>query len=310
MTNIRPSPIAGTWYPGDSRELANAIARYLDAAPAGAPPGRMWGILVPHAAYHYSGAIAAYAFRSLMKLRPELVVVISPLHFAHPAPLLTTAHSAYQTPLGPVAVDVETLQDLNRRLRARAAIEIEPIVCDREHSLEIQLPFLQAVLGGFRLVPIMMRDQSSRAVHALGTALAECLAGKNALFVASSDLVHYLPESEVQKIDALFLDRVKHFDLDRIAGARSGRTLCACGSGAVAAALGAMHALGANRVTLLRHGTSAESTGDTSSVVGYAAAAVWQATEQGAGWEEAAERSGSTPSFETPTTETTPPVEA
>ncbi|HUZ17956.1 MAG TPA: AmmeMemoRadiSam system protein B [Spirochaetia bacterium] len=276
MTNIRPSPIAGTWYPGDAYSLAAEVTSYLERAEPKVPRGRILGIVVPHAAYRYSGAIAAFAFKCVQGSRPEVVVVLSPLHATHPAAVLTSAHSAYQTPLGPVGVDSALLHRVSRRIEESLGKPMFPILCDREHSVEIELPFLQVAIGSFRLLPIMIRDQSAEVAEAVGRALAQELEGQKALFVASSDLSHHRPEREARTMDYRFLSRLLSFDPVAVVRQDDLRTAAACGRGAIAAALWATREMGANRVTLLKEGTSAQATGDERSVVGYASAVIWQ----------------------------------
>ncbi len=274
--NIRPSPIAGRWYPGHPKTLARDLNQYLAQADVRPPQGRVWGVVAPHAGYLYSGSVAAYAFKCLQGLQAELVVVISPLHFAHRAPLLTTAYEAYETPLGLVDVDEQAVYRLNDALKRRVGIECTPLHRDTEHSLEIELPFLQHVLGDFRLLPIMIRDQRPGVVKALGQALAETLQEQQVLLVASSDLSHFNPQAYADKLDAELLRRVEAFDPLAVMEAEEAGVGFACGRGAIAAVLWAAKQLGANRVRVLHHATSGDVSGDYTAVVGYGAAVIWQ----------------------------------
>ncbi|MFQ5401449.1 MAG: AmmeMemoRadiSam system protein B [Anaerolineae bacterium] len=273
--DVRPSPIAGTWYPGDAGTLTRTLSRYLAAAKAWTPPGKLWGLMVPHAGHSYSGPVAAYAYRSLQGVQPALVVILSPMHQAHHAPLLTTGHDAYQTPLGIVEVDGSALESLNLALRSRLGYGMTPIRYDAEHAIEIQLPFLQHCLSRFRLLPVMIRDQRSEVVHALGLALAEVLQGRNCLLVASSDLSHFYPQKIACDFDTEMLRRLAAFDPQGVLAAEAEGAGFACGRGAVAAVLWAAEQLGANHVRILRHATSGEVTGDYEAVVGYGAAVIW-----------------------------------
>jgi AmmeMemoRadiSam system protein B len=275
---IRPSPIAGKWYPGNPERLSRDLAHYLEQASVRLPESRVWGIIVPHAGYRYSGAVAAYAFNCLRGARPDLITVISPLHYQHPAALLTTAYDAYQTPLGLIEVDWPMVDRLNETLQQRLGFGLTPLKPDPEHSLEIELPFLQHILSNFRLLPVMIRDQSAPVAEALGQALAEVLRGLDVLFVASSDLSHFYPHKQAGLLDAELFRRLEAFDPAAVLAAEAEGVGFACGRGAIAAVLWATQQLGANRVKVLHHATSGQISGDFNSVVGYGAAVILQMT--------------------------------
>jgi len=276
--DIRPSPLAGTWYPRDPTALTHDLSRYLAEANPHTPTGKIWGIVAPHAGYIYSGPVAAYAFKCIHTLRPEVVVVISPMHSGDRASILTTGHQAYGTPLGAVPVDVEAVRRLDQTLQERLGRGLKSVYNDPEHALEIELPFLQHVLGEFRLLPLMIADQRTHIVEALGRALAEVVRDRQALFVASSDLSHFYPQARARELDAELLRRVEAFDPQSVMDAEEEGIGFACGRGAIAAVLWATQALGANRAGVLRYATSGDVTGDLKAVVGYGAAAIWQAT--------------------------------
>jgi AmmeMemoRadiSam system protein B len=205
-----------------------------------------------------------------------VVAVISPMHHPHYAPVLTTAHSAYATPLGEIQVDDEALDRLQAELKTRLGVSLERVRRDSEHSLEIELPFLQRVLASFRLLPVMLLEQTPEVAEALGHALAAVLAGRNAVLVASSDLSHFYPRPVAEALDREMLARIAAFDPLAVMQAEEEGRGFACGRAAVAAVLWAARDLGANRVSLLRYATSGEVTGDNESVVGYGAAVIWQ----------------------------------
>lgn len=273
--SVRPSPIAGTWYPAGARELAESLDLFLARAEVHVPDGRVIGILAPHAGHRYSGAVAAHAFNCLRGMRPEVVAVVSPMHHPHYAPVLTTAHSAYATPLGEIQVDDEALDRLQAELKTRLGVSLERVRRDSEHSLEIELPFLQRVLASFRLLPVMLLEQTPEVAEALGHALAAVLSGRSAVLVASSDLSHFYPRPVAEALDREMLARIAAFDPLAVMQAEEEGRGFACGRAAVAAVLWAARDLGANRVSLLRYATSGEVTGDNESVVGYGAAVIW-----------------------------------
>jgi len=273
--DIRPSPIAGRWYPGDSNQLAASVDKYVDAARVAEIDGEVVGIIVPHAGHTYSGPVAGYAFKAVRDLQPDLVAVISPMHQPYPQPFLTCAHQAYQTPLGTLNVDHESVSALSDALETELGFGLTPVRNDQEHSLEIELPFLQRVLNSeFDLLPVMVRDQSPKVVETLGRALAEVLVGRSALLVASSDLSHFYDQLQAETLDAEILSRVEAFDPPGVLQAEEEGKGFACGRNAIAAVLWAARELGANNVKVLNHATSGDVTGDYSGVVGYAAAII------------------------------------
>jgi AmmeMemoRadiSam system protein B len=273
--DIRPSPIAGRWYPGDSKQLADSVDRYVEAAHVPEIEGDVLGIIVPHAGHTYSGPVAGYAFKAIRELHPELVAVISPMHQPYSQPFLTCAHQAYQTPLGTIRVDNEAVSALNDVLEAELGYGLTSVRNDKEHSLEIELPFLQRVLTGeFSLLPVMVRDQTPETVESLGRSLARVLSERSALLVASSDLSHFYDQLQAEHLDAEMLERVEAFDPRGVLQVEEEGKGFACGRNAIAAVLWAAQELGANAVKVLNHATSGDVTGDYSGVVGYAAAII------------------------------------
>jgi AmmeMemoRadiSam system protein B len=274
ISNVRPSPIAGSWYDRDPDRLRESIESYLNNAVIPEIQGDVVGLVAPHAGHIYSGATAGYAFKTVMSKSFDLVAVLSPYHDFHFAPLLTTAHEAYQTPLGKMEVDRATLDKIEKEL-IPSDLSLIPIAQDREHSLEIELPFLQLALKKpFLLVPIMVRTQKPEQVHALAIALAHSLKGKSALLVASSDLSHFYPEKTADAFDKEMMKQIEAFSPEGVFTTEKEGKGFACGLSAIAAVLWAARELGANKVKLLNHSTSADRTGDKSSVVGYGSAVI------------------------------------
>lgn len=273
--DIRPSPIAGKWYPGNPKELAGSVDRYIQEAKLPKLTGEVIAIMVPHAGHIYSGGVAGYAFAAVRGLNPELVAVISPMHHPYSQPLLTTAHQAYETPLGVVPVDTAAVELLDKALNEKLGYGLAYIKNDPEHSLEIELPFLQQSFPeGFKLLPVMVRDVQLHVVQALGLALAETLVNRKGLLVASTDLSHFYPRRIADELDAEMLRRVEAFDPQGVIEAEEEGKGYACGRGAVAAVLWAAKELGGDMVKVLKHATSGDITGDYSQVVGYGAVVV------------------------------------
>lgn len=280
MLDVRPSPIAGTWYPGSPDALARSVDAQLRAAEVTPPDGKIIAVIVPHAGHRYSGQVAALAFHCLEQEQVSVVAIVSPMHLPHPGRLLTTGHGAYDTPLGQVEVDLALVGKVDDQLAERGAPRLERIYNDEEHSLEIELPFLQRALRSpFRLVPIMIRDQSARVVETVGHALAAALQGAPALLVASSDLSHFYPDPIARRLDAEMLRRLESFDPNRVLEAEEEGAAYACGRGPVAAVMWAARDLGADSVQTLGYANSGDVTGDHGSVVGYAAAVIYRAAQ-------------------------------
>jgi AmmeMemoRadiSam system protein B len=272
--DVRPSPIAGQWYPGSPNRLAQSVDAMLDAAPPAPIDGRLIGLVSPHAGYMYSGPVAADAYRLLRGMEVERVVIVGPMHHMCDHPVLTTSHDAYRTPLGEVPVDREMLDALAER------VPIHAVRRDPEHSVEIQLPFLQcALVGEFRLTPLMLRDQNWPLSKKLGHALAEVIGDEaGILLIASSDLSHFHPDQEARKLDKVMLDEIAAFRAEGVIRADDEERASACGRGAIATVLVAARDLGADRVEIVGYATSADTSGDYHRVVGYGAAVIYQAT--------------------------------
>jgi len=276
MLDIRPSPISGTWYDGNPRKLAARVDEYLSAAELPEIKGNIIAVIAPHAGHVYSGAVAGYAFAVIRELTPDLVVVLSPFHNIESHSLLTTKHQAYSTPLGNIEVDRAALLDLQLNLD----FPITAIANDREHSLEIELPFLQRALKNeFKLLPLMIRAQEVNVAQKIGHALAQTLGNKNALIVASTDLSHFYDQQTAKILDEEMLKRFESFNPESIFDAERMGKGFACGHAAVAAMLRVARELGANKLQILKYATSGDVTGDHSSVVGYGAAVVYQVNE-------------------------------
>lgn len=273
--DTRPSPIAGRWYPGDALELTSSVDAYIDAAQLPEINGEVVAVMAPHAGHVYSGPVAGYAFAAVRGMQADLVAVVSPMHQPYSQPLLTSAHQAYQTPLGSIAIDQAAVAELNKELEQELGFGLTAVRNDMEHSLEIELPFLQrAVAKEFCLLPVMVRDQSARVGQALGRALAKVLAGRDALLVASTDLSHFYDQDQARILDSAMLSQVEAFDPLGVLEIEDQGKGFACGRNALAAVLWAAKGLGANMVQVLKHATSGDITGDYAEVVGYASAVI------------------------------------
>ena len=279
MLDVRPSPIAGKWYEGDPDLLARLVDEYMDEAQLPELEGEVMAIIAPHAGHTYSGAVAGYAFATLRGRNPDVVAVIAPMHHPYSEPLITTAHHAYTTPLGDVMIDQAVLRELDAVLKSELGFGLSPVKRDPEHSLEIELPFLQRALDStWKLLPVMVRAREPRVSQSLGNALAKVLRDKNHVMVASTDLSHFYNQQTALTYDRAMLHAIESFDPESAFDLERAGKGFACGLGAFTAVLWAARALGANQVKILRHATSGNVTGDYSSVVGYAAAVILKTT--------------------------------
>lgn len=272
---VRPSPIAGMWYPDDPDVLRQQVTALIDEAAAPPLDGELVAVIAPHAGYRYSGKTAGYAFRAMKGLQPELVAVVSPFHDYNPMPLLTSAYQAYETPLGSIRVAHEQIQALNDYLVEEIGADLEFIVKEREHAVEIELPFLQcAIESSFDLLPLMVSTNDDTLVYKLGEGLAHVLRDKKALMVASTDLSHFYNHNTAKKLDMEMLRQMEAFSPEGVLAAQCEGSGHACGAMAVVAVMVAAQKLGANQARLLHYSNSGESSGDFDSVVGYGAVAL------------------------------------
>lgn len=275
LQDIRPSPIAGRWYEGDPDRLTRQVDSYINSADLPVLPGEVIGLIAPHAGHRYSGRTAGYAFKTVLGQSYDLVIIISPYHDQLNGTFITSAHVAYATPLGVIQIDELSVNNLDNRLKELTGSGLKHVRQDMEHSLEIELPFLQRALKGeFRLLPVMVRSRDKNEMQVLGECVAEIAQAQKTLLVASSDLSHFFPESYANELDAFIENQVELLSPEGVLNADiSGKGL-ACGAGAISAVIWASKALGADKAVMLHHSTSGETTGDRQSVVGYAAAAI------------------------------------
>ncbi len=219
--------------------------------------------------------MAGYAFAAVRGRNPDLVAVIAPMHHPYYEPLISTAHDAYSTPLGEVPVDKDALRQLDGLLRSELNFGLSPVENDPEHSLEIELPFLQRALSsGWKLLPVMVRVREAGISERFGKALAKVLRDRNFVLVASTDLSHFYNQQTALVYDRSMLNQIESFNPEGAFDLERAGKGFACGLGAFTAVMWAARELGADRVKILHHATSGDVTGDYSSVVGYGAAAI------------------------------------
>jgi AmmeMemoRadiSam system protein B/AmmeMemoRadiSam system protein A len=271
---VRPAAVAGSFYPADAAQLTKMLDAALAEVPA-ATGERVVALIAPHAGYEYSARVAAYSYARIAGANFKRVVVIGPSHIEAFGYSSVYDGQAYTTPLGQVAVDREFAKKL---AKADPSIRLSGMGHDftagarGEHSVEVQLPFLQKMLGQFVVVPVVMGDQSYEASRALGVALAELLKNdKETLIVASSDLSHYHDYATATAMDGHLLKAATDGDYFSISRNNEVRVWEACGAAPIVAAMIASERLGAAHPRLLKYANSGDVTGDKTRVVGYGA---------------------------------------
>ena len=268
---VREPVWAGQFYDADPVRLAAAIDGFLKDLPeAPAAGGDIRALIVPHAGYVFSGRTAAHAYRLVRGKPYDTVVIIGPSHRFGFEGCSIYAKGGFRTPLGTAAVDEALAADIMRR----GGFGFVPEAHAEEHSVEVQVPFVQTVLPGAKIVPIVMGYPEKRTVRALADALAAACAGRKVLVVASTDMSHFLAKDKANAVDAKTIDLIKALKADAIVSRMEARENILCGGAPAAAAILYAQKAGPVRAEILNYSDSAAGTGDTSRVVGYVSAAL------------------------------------
>jgi AmmeMemoRadiSam system protein B len=230
------------------------------------------GLVCPHAGYMYSGPVAAHGYYHLAQDgRPDIVVFFGPNHTGAGSALAMMNQGVWRTPLGDVEIDSSTASSI---LSASNLIDVDDSAHAFEHSIEVQLPFLQFLYGSaFKFVPICFLMQDLQSSREVGLAVAQALEGKNAVVIASTDMTHYEPQRSAEKKDKAAIEAILKLDEAQLYSTIEAYNLSMCGYGPTIAATTAAKALGARESRLLCYKTSGDITGDFSAVVGYASIA-------------------------------------
>lgn len=270
---LRRAAVAGSWYPGTAEALTREVDGYMTAASAAPLPGRLVALVSPHAGLRYSGPVAAFGYSLLRGQRALSVVLVGPSHRVAFDGVAVQARGAWDTPLGRASIDEEVAAAI---LAAGEGVVFEDDRVHRdEHSLEMQMPFLQRVVPSLRIVPIMMGTQSREEIEELARALGAALAGRDVVLVASSDLSHYQPAAVANRLDAIVVDQVARYDDGALLARLEAHRNVACGGGPIVAVMRAARELGADRAAVLRYADSGDAgERDKSRVVGYLSAAL------------------------------------
>ena len=269
--DIRRPAVAGTWYSASPDELAADVDRYLSLADETPPLRKLAAMIAPHAGLIYSGPVAGHAYRQLRGRSIDVIVLVGPAHTGGFDGVALYAGGGFDSPLGAALVDSEYSA---RLLAASSVVREHRAPHAREHSLEMQLPFLRRVAPKATIVPLLMGWQTAETARALGDALAQAVIDRSVLFVASTDLSHYEDAATAGRLDRIVIDHVRRFDPEGLQSALAANPNHACGGGPAVAVMRAARTLGARDAVILNYADSGDVSGDKSSVVGYLAAAL------------------------------------
>jgi AmmeMemoRadiSam system protein B len=278
MVKVRNPAQAGAFYEGEAKSLKRQIEDcFLNKlGPGKIPkvvrdgPRQVVGLFCPHAGYMFSGPVAAHAYyKQALDGKPDVVVILGPNHSGYGSALAAMTEGFWRTPLGDVEVDSEVANQIVHESRI---VDVDDSAHRFEHSIEVQLPFLQYLYGSkFKIVPICFLMQDLSSSREVGRAAAKVLAGKNAIIIASSDMTHYEPQARAAKKDTSALEAVEAMDEAKFYSTVETQGISACGYGPITALITGAKILGAKEAKLLCYKTSGDVIGDYSSVVGYAA---------------------------------------
>jgi AmmeMemoRadiSam system protein B len=272
---IREPAASGMFYPANPKALAHDIELYLDRASPAEIKGEIKGLIAPHAGYMYSGAVAAWGYKVLLKRAYDTVILIAPSHRSHFEGAALQAQGGYRMPLGIVKIDEEFASEL---LMKSSVVQSNIHPHQGEHSLEVQLPFLQVVLKEFRMVPLIMGAQDANLCEALASALFQAMQGssKRCLVIGSTDLSHYYPYSHALGLDGQVARNLDNFDIMGLTRDLAADKCEACGAGPMITTMMVSQKLGANAGKVLKYANSGDVSGDKASVVGYISAVFYR----------------------------------
>ena len=269
---IRHQQVAGYFYPAEKEKLENDISLLLNVAKPEKSFNKIFGIVSPHAGYVYSGKTAAYVYNLIKDKSYKTVIVISPSHAEYFPGICIYDGDAYETPLGIVEID----QNITDKLTENSKLVFRGIQGHRrEHALEVQIPFLQSVLKDFKIVPIVMGDQSKMFVDHLAEKISKVV-DEETLVVASSDMSHFYDSSEANRLDSVVEQRINEFDFEQLLKDLDDHECEACGGGPIAAMMKAASLKNINKSLVINRSDSGDITGDKSEVVGYLSAVIYQ----------------------------------
>ena len=269
MDGIREPAVSGTFYPGNQEVLRADVNGYLSKVRLHEPESAVIGLISPHAGYMYSGQTAAYGYKAISGKSFDTVIIVAPSHQSFFLGTAVQEKGGYRTPMGVVPIDEELASAL---IGKGDAIHADPRVHRSEHSIEVQLPFLQTVLGEFKIVPLIMgTSQDAEASRQLADIVHGCIREKQKryLILGSTDLSHYYPYDLAKEMDKAAIELLEAFDVDGMIRELARGKYEACGAGPIISTMMISRMLGAARAKVLNYMNSGDVTGDMDSVVGY-----------------------------------------
>ena len=279
---VRSPAVAGSFYPDSPQVLSAQVGKFIADAEFAETDRKLIGLIAPHAGYVYSGHVAGYAYKQLIGQSFDTVVLLGLSHRYRIDGAAIYARGAFRTPLGDIQIDEDLAAEI---MRLNSDLLDLPPAHANEHSLEVQLPFLQHLFPDFRIVPILLQDDSPENVIPLSQAIAEAMGNRSCLLIGSTDLCHYPTYQEARKSDQVVIEAIEHFDPDylrqqmdeymQIHPTQNFHCMM-CSTGAIYTTMSATKALGGNRLDVLKAANSGDvPVGGRDQVVGYMAAGIY-----------------------------------
>ena len=279
---VRFPAVAGSFYPDSPKVLSAQVEKFIHDAELKETDGKLIGLIAPHAGYVYSGHVAGYAYKQLVGQSFDTVVLLGLSHRYRIDGAAIYASGAFRTPLGDIQIDEDLAAEI---MRLNSDIVDLPPAHANEHSLEVQLPFLQHLLSDFRIVPILLQDDSAENVIPLSRAIAEAIGNRSCLLIGSTDLCHYPTYEAARKSDQVVIEAIEHVDPDYLRDQMDKYMqhqptqnfhCMMCSTGAIYTTMRAAKALGGNRIRVLKAANSGDvPIGGRDQVVGYMAAGIY-----------------------------------
>ena len=271
MNRFRAPAVAGMFYPSSPKELTNLINNMLDITLPESNIKKIFGLIVPHAGYIYSGKTAAYGFNYLKDKNIKTVVIVSPSHREYFPGICIYEGDGYQTPLGHVEIDKE----LREKIISGSKVIYSGLDGHRnEHAVEVQLPFLQVLLKNFKFVPIVMGDQGEIFINELASKLSAVI-DDHTVIIASSDLSHYYPKFQADKLDSKIEEHVSKFEFENLRIDLQRKNCEACGGGPIVSVMKTASLRNKLKSKVLDRSDSGDVTNDDTEVVGYLSAVIY-----------------------------------
>jgi len=271
--NIKAPNVAGQFYSADADELSQQVDQFLNQADVEVYSRRVPMVIVPHAGYIYSGPTAAYSFKAISRQNIKTVIILAPSHFFGFDGISIWPDGLFETPLGHVSVD----EELVRQIQAQCLVcAFEPQAFAKEHSLEVEIPFIQKVFPGAKIVAVIVGQPAKNVLEDFAAALGRVIAERTDIqIVVSTDWSHYHDEMTAGMMDQRAIDLVKKFQIDQLWQEGKNQRVELCGFFPVIAAMSLAKQKGWTHVDVLKTGNSVSATGDKNRVVGYAALAFY-----------------------------------